>query len=101
MCYQLEKMMAEHADKLQDSDKKPLEDAIKKTREVAATDDAQEIKTAISELEQVSHAFSKTLYETTGAGADGDATAASADVGEPDAAVDDDAIDAEFEVKDS
>jgi molecular chaperone DnaK len=101
MCYQLEKMMAEHADKLQDSDKKPLEDAIKKTREVAATDDAQEIKTAISELEQVSHAFSKTLYETTGAGADGDATAASADVGEPGAAVDDDAIDAEFEVKDS
>ena len=101
MCYQLEKMMAEHADKLQDSDKKPLEDAIKKTREVAATDDAQEIKTAISELEQVSHAFSKTLYETTGAGADGDATAASADAGEPVAAVDDDAIDAEFEVKDS
>ena len=101
MCYQLEKMMAEHADKLQDSDKKPLEDAIKKTREVAATDDAQEIKTAISELEQVSHAFSKTLYETTGAGADGDAPAASADVGEPGAAVDDDAIDAEFEVKDS
>ena len=60
----------------------------------------QAIKDAITQLEQASHALSKTLYE---AGADPNAGA------EPEAqpagataeAGDDDAIDAEFEVKDS
>ncbi len=35
MCFQLEKLMKEHADKLSDADKAPLEAAIKKTRDVA------------------------------------------------------------------
>src|SRR5688572_11297258 len=35
MSYQLEKMMKEHADKLGDADKQPLEKAIEKTREAA------------------------------------------------------------------
>jgi molecular chaperone DnaK len=92
MCYQLEKMMKEHADKLTDNDRAPLEKAVAKTREVARGEDAPAIKSAISELEQASHAFSKTLYEK----AQSDSTA------EPQSqapAGDDDAIDAEFEVK--
>ncbi len=64
MCYQVEKLMKEHADKIKDADKAPLEAAIEKTREVAKTDNVEAIKSAVAELEQASHALSKTLYET-------------------------------------
>ena len=100
MCFQLEKLMTEHADKLSDNDKAPLEAAIKKTREVAKGSDVQAIKSAVSELEQASHALSKTLYESGakgGAGAAPGPDGAAAGGGAPE----EDAIDAEFEVKDS
>ena len=100
MCFQVEKMIKEHSDKLSEGDKEPLEKAVSKTKEVAETsEDPQTIKTAINELEQASHALSKTLYETAGAAAtDGGAEAAAAGAT---STADDDAIDAEFEVKDS
>ena len=65
MCFQLEKLVKENADKLSDADKKPLETAIAKTREVAKGSDVDQIKSAISELEQASHAVSKALYESS------------------------------------
>jgi molecular chaperone DnaK len=94
----MEKLIKEHEDKLQDSDKEPLNKAIEKAREAAKGDDVQSIKSAIEELEQASHALSKTLYESS----PGEATAApGGDAGDngDDAPVEDDAIDAEFEVK--
>ncbi|QDU95576.1 molecular chaperone DnaK [Lignipirellula cremea] len=97
MVYQLEKTIKEHSDKLKDSDKEPLNKAIEKVREAAKGEDAGAIKSAIEELEQASHAFSKVIYEKAGA--------AGATPGEegaepgPAASSDDDAIDAEFEVK--
>jgi molecular chaperone DnaK len=100
LCFKVEKMMKEHADKLSDADKEPLEQAIKKTREVAERDDVQAIKSAVSDLEQASHALSKTLYESAAqASPEGAAGNGQGESGE--AAADDDAIDAEFEVKDS
>ena len=99
MCFQLEKMMKEHAEKMSDSDRKPLEDAINKAREVTQGEDAQAIKLAIEELEQASHAFSKSLYEGAQPGTANGATASKNGTG--DSPADDDAIDAEFEVKDS
>lgn len=96
LCYQLEKLMKEHEDKLSDADRGPLQSAIDRTREVSKGDDVDSIKSAINELEQASQAFSKVLYEKTGEEAaqpDGDDSSASDDA--------DDAIDAEFEVKDS
>ena len=56
-------------------------------------------KAAITELEQASHALSKTLYEATsqaGAAAEGPAEGNGAE-----SAAGDDVIDADFEVKDS
>lgn len=100
MCYQIEKTIKENADKLKDSDKQPLEAAIKKVREQVAGEDVAAIKSATKELEQVSHALSKVMYENASAGGnaaaeeDGQQTAgATAGSGS------DDAIDAEFEVK--
>jgi molecular chaperone DnaK len=101
MCYQLEKLMKENDDKLADSDKEPLKKAIEKVREAAKGEDTQAIKSAVGELEQASHALSKVLYEAQAAagqqagGETGDSGAAQSAGGG-----DDDAIDAEFEVKD-
>lgn len=96
MCYQLEKMIKEHSEKLKDSDKQPLEAAIKKVRDLAAQDDVAAIKSAVKELEAASHALSKVMYEKS------DAAAAAAPSGGPAPSAQsagDDAIDAEFEVK--
>lgn len=96
MCWQLEKMIKENAEKLTESDRQPLEKAIEKTREVAKGDDVQAIKSAVEQLEAASHAFSKVLYEKGGAaGADAGAAAPEASGGKPD----DDVIEGEFEVK--
>lgn len=99
MCFQLEKLMKEHAEKLTENDKAPLEAAIKKAREAAQGSDVGTIKSAVSELEQASHAFSKTLYES---GAKAGAAAGAApgpDGSAAGGAGEEDAIDAEFEVK--
>jgi molecular chaperone DnaK len=100
MCFQLEKLIKEHKDKLKDSDKAALESAMAKVREAIKGDDPDAMKGAIEQLEQASHAFSKTLYESAqaaGAGATGPAGAAGgADDGKK---PEEEAIDAEFEVK--
>jgi molecular chaperone DnaK len=105
MCYQLEKMMKEHADKLGDADKAPLTKAIETTREKAKGTDIAALKSAVEQLEAASHAVSKVLYEKGGAGAAGGApndmdtgpgpSASGASEKKPD----DDVIEGEFEVK--
>jgi molecular chaperone DnaK len=106
MTYQLEKMMKEHADKLSEADKTPLEKAIETTREKAKGTDTQAIKSAIEQLEAASHAFSKVLYEkgaaSTAAGTSNDidtGPAAGAGSHATQSKPDDDVIEGEFEVK--
>jgi molecular chaperone DnaK len=102
LCYQLEKMMTEHDDKLTDADRDPMTRAIEKVRETAKGDDVSAIKSAISELEQASHAFSKSIYERAQASQPQEepemAGAAAGGYGGSSASSDE-AIDAEFEVK--
>ncbi|MCG8450872.1 MAG: Hsp70 family protein, partial [Pirellulales bacterium] len=97
--YQLEKLMKEQGESLSDTDKTALEAAIAKVREAAKGEDAAAIKGAIAELEQASHAMSEALYKA--AGAAGEPAAAGGESPEPSESdsSDDDAIDAEFEVK--
>jgi len=95
MAYQCEKLMKDNDDKLSDADKEPMNKAIEKVKTAAATEDVAAIKQATDELNAASQAFSKVLYERSDAGA------ADAGGAKPAAAgADDDAIDAEFEVKD-
>ena len=96
--YQLEKLIKEQGENLSDADKSSLEAAIAKVREAAKGEDADAIKSAISELETASHAMSEALYKSAGeaasaAGAPGEEAPAA------ESSSDDDAIDAEFEVK--
>jgi molecular chaperone DnaK len=100
--YQLEKLIKQQGDKLKDSDKQALEAAIAKVREAAKGDDPARIKSAISELEAASHAMSEALYKAAaGAGATASAAASPGANGGAGASTspDDEAIDAEFEVK--
>jgi molecular chaperone DnaK len=106
MCWQLEKLMKEHDDKLTDADKQAINGSIEKVRQAAKGDDAQAIKSALAELEQASHALSKRLYESAGpqpgAGpGPGAAPGGGGPTGGNGSEGDDDTIDAEFEVKDS
>jgi molecular chaperone DnaK len=91
--YQLEKMIAENSDKLSDSDKEPMNQAIAKLKTATEGSDTAAIKQATQELDAASQAFSKVLYEKSGA-AGGDKTAQKSTTDN-----DDDAIDADFEVK--
>jgi len=100
MTWQLEKVIKEHEAKMSAADKQAMTSAIEKVREAAKGDNADAIKSALSQLEQASHAFSRTLYERAGAAAGAQAGAAGP---RPDGGAkpgDDDTIDAEFEVKD-
>ena len=99
MCYQIEKTIKENSDKLKDEDKQPLEAAIEKCREAAKGEDLDAIKSAVSELEQASHALSKAMYENAGAPAGSDGESAEHAEGEAQSSETEDAIDAEFEVK--
>lgn len=94
MCYELEKLMKENADKLRDDDKEPLTKAIDKVRSAAKGSDTAAIKSAVDELQQASSALTKLLYQKNEAPEPASSAAASGK------AAGDDAIDAEFEVKD-
>ena len=94
MCFELEKLLKEHDDKLREEDKSAINAAITKTREACKTDDADKIKSALSELEQASHAMSKALYAQAQANQQ-----AANDAGASQAGNNDDVVDAEFEEK--
>lgn len=97
LVYSTEKLLKENADKIDEAAKSAMEAAVKKVNDAAGGDDADAINRAIEELNQASHAFSKTLYEKAaqaGAGAEG----ATAQAGAP-KSDGDDVIDAEFEKK--
>ena len=106
MCFQLEKLLKEHDAKLKAADKEAVSKAIEKTRAAAKGDDPEQIKSAVRDLEQASHALSKTLYEAAGApgaapgaGPGAGPTAGAAGPGAKSGGADEDTIDAEFEVK--
>ncbi|HYO25234.1 MAG TPA: molecular chaperone DnaK [Lacipirellulaceae bacterium] len=99
MCYEIEKTIKQQGEKLKDTDKTALESAVARVREAAKGEDVAAIKSAVGDLETAAHAMSEALYKSAaGGGAPGAAP------GEPGGTSeapqpDDDAIDAEFEVK--
>ena len=95
--YQLEKQMKEHEDKLTDADTEPMNTAIEKVKKAAEGEDTAAIKQASDELDAAAQAFSKVLYEKTDAAGAEDAGASPAGAAGDS---DDDAIDADYEVKD-
>ncbi len=85
----LEKAISEQGDKLSASDREPLEAAIKKVKDSLGSNDSEAIKLATSELEQTANAFRSAFTSQP-------QPSASPEAGK---GPNDDAIDAEFEVK--
>ena len=105
LCWQLEKTMKDNESVVTEADKAAINPAIEKVREAAKGDDIDAIKSAVSSLEQASHAFATQLYQKAQA-AQGAAGAQAGPQGPfggqpgPDQGPkDDDTIDADFEVK--
>jgi molecular chaperone DnaK len=98
LTYQTEKLVKEHADKLDAASKSAIEAAVAKVKEKAEGEDPAAIDAAIEELNQATHALSKHMYEQAGAtgGQPGAGAAPGAGAG---SAGGDDVIDAEFEKK--
>ena len=96
LIYQIEKDMKDNADKLSDTDRQPLQAAIDKLKAAMGEGATETIKSATTELEQAYQGFSKTLYEKSAASG---GSSAKPDSGAKSTGADDDAIDAEFEVK--
>jgi molecular chaperone DnaK len=104
MTWQMEKLIKEHEAKLSQADKDAVTAAIKKTRDASKSDNRETIKAALSELEHASHALSRTLYQHAGPGAGaqpgpGAPPPEASGPGQGKSGGDDEAIDAEFEVK--
>src|SRR5205823_4417628 len=97
--YQLEKLIKQQGDKLRDTDKQSLESAIAKVREAANGEDVNQIRNAISELEAASHAMSEALYKATAGAGAAPGAAPGTDGGAKPSPEEEEAIDAEFEVK--
>ena len=106
LAYNIEKLLKDNKDKISEGDAKPVEEAIAKARKSASdSEDSATLKTALSELEKVSHKLAEDLYKKTQATAgpaagepqnqaDG-GSAAGAGSGAPKG----DVVDAEYEVK--
>jgi molecular chaperone DnaK len=98
--YQMEKLLKENADKLSDGDKRPIQAAVERVKQTASADDVNAIRTALSELEQASHAMAQHLYRNQEGGAGGAGPQQAAGDGQAGGGQGkDDVIDAEFEVK--
>jgi len=97
--YQMEKLLKEHADKLTDSDRRPIQAAVERVKQAASGDDVNAIRTALGELEQASHAMAQHLYKGQQGGGEGAGPQPSGDGQEGAGKGKEDVIDAEFEVK--
>lgn len=100
LIYEVEKLLKEHAEKIDDSSKSAIEASVKKVNDAIGTEDAAAINTACEELQQATHAFTEQMYkeESQAAGGADAASAEGADAAAP--AEEEDVIDAEFEKKD-
>ncbi len=98
LIYQTEKLLKEHADKLDGGSKSAIEAAVAKVKSKADGDDAAAIDQAVEELNQAAHAMSKQMYDRAGqAPPAGGSLLRDAD-GHP-AGPQEEVIDAEFEKK--
>jgi molecular chaperone DnaK len=70
MIYMTEKSLREHGDKVDLSVKSAIESAITRTKTAMEGSDAQEIKSALDELQQASHKLAEAMYQQASGSAD-------------------------------
>lgn len=97
LIHQTEKLLKEHADKLDGGSKSAIEAAVAKVKSKADGDDAAAIDQAVEELNQAAQAMSKQMYDRAGQAPPGGGAGPSADGHQ--AGPKEEVIDAEFEKK--
>jgi len=106
LVYSTEKSLKEFGDKVSEDDKKKIEEALTKLKEVKDKDDIEAIKKATEELTQAAHKLAEEMYKANAAKGQAGAPGADANSGQagPQAgaeansnAKNDDVVDAEFE----
>lgn len=96
LVHSTEKMLKEHADKLDDGSKSAIEASVEKVKTAAEGDDASAINSALEELSQAGQALYQHMAADEAGGEAPEAAGAAAASSD-----DDDVIDAEFEKKDA
>ncbi|WP_339732120.1 molecular chaperone DnaK [uncultured Gimesia sp.] len=96
--YDVEKLLKEHAEKIDAASKTAIEASVKKVNDSLETEDAAAINTACEELQQATHAFTEQMYKESQAAEGEGATAEGGDAAP--AEDEEEVIDAEFEKKD-
>jgi molecular chaperone DnaK len=71
LCYQIERTLSEHKDKIDDATRTEIEGKIKSTREAVESGDTARINSEMESLQQASHKMAEKLYQATGGGAAG------------------------------
>ncbi len=97
LVYETEKVMKEHADKLDSASKSAIESSIERVNKAAAGDDTAAIESAVKDLEQAAHALSKHMYEAASKAGGAAGQAGNGHSTDGAAGKKDDVIDAEFE----
>jgi molecular chaperone DnaK len=108
--YQTEKQLKEHGDKVGADIRGNIESALNQLKDAAKSDDADQIKKSMENLQQAAFKLGEEIYKKTGAAPGGagpqpgpeaqsDRGAAGAGVGGDGKKKDEDVIDAEYEVK--
>ncbi len=97
--YSTEKAMKDLGDKLSENDKRPLQGAIDRVRDVMTGDDTAAIRRAVEDLKQAAQAMGQAVYGRGGAGGEGAGAQPSGDGHAGAEKGKEDVIDAEFEVK--
>lgn len=102
VCYEADKQLKEHGDKVSPPDKEVIDKAIEKVKSRAAGEDPEAIKTAVNELQQAMMAMGKAMYDRTSApppGAGGDEFTGGGADRTAEHPREDDAIDVEYKEK--
>jgi molecular chaperone DnaK len=95
LIYETEKLLKEHADKLDAGSKSAIEGSVERVRKAVDADDLDGINSAVNDLQQASAAFARAYEQAAGAGAGAPPTGD----GQPAGAGQEDVIDAEYEKK--
>ena len=95
LIYQTEKTLNEHKDKLPESDRKPLEEALEKAKKALESNNAEEIKKEMENLTQASHKLAEVMYKQQSEPPSSGQTPPKTDQGKKPSG--DDVVDAEFE----
>ena len=101
LAYQVEKSIKEHEDKLDDTERGELREAVEAAKKVVANKDADatELNAAREALQTRAHKLAEKVYATSAGDAAGGAGETEGDGPAPAAGSDDDVIDADFETK--